>query len=136
MSSKTAVAQVAVQRQRDVTNDIISGRLLGPLPSTVSTLVSSVGGFVEWDWDEATQVASYINSLGAIVNMPLTREYLRLVAEGRSTRGVAVSLMVQKGGITIVDLATKEGLAQPASCLLTPGFVLRVVFLVLCEKWA
>ena len=78
------IGQVVIQRQADLIDDILSNRFMPLVPASV---ISTVAAIVEWNWDEATQISSQIYSVGALSQLPLTRDYLRLLAEGKSTRG-------------------------------------------------
>jgi hypothetical protein len=51
-----------------------------------------------WIWDEAEQYASMHSHL------PLTAEYVDAVMQGRSTKGIPMSVMQQMGRICVADL--------------------------------
>jgi hypothetical protein len=76
----------------------------------LATAGNKILTIITWSWDEAHQMTSESATFGTCSHLPLTQEYLTLLARGSSTAGVAMSTLVQKGGIAVVDLVTHEAL--------------------------
>jgi len=111
-SSKLWLSHLYANHQLELSRHIVQGQVFDASGALVplATAGNKTLTLITWSWDEAHQLTSESSTFGICSHLPLTQEYLTLLARGSSTAGVAMSTLVQKGGITVVDLVTREAL--------------------------
>jgi hypothetical protein len=108
--SRCYVAHLYCWRQSEHLTKVLSGEVPDVIAGQQSSKPDVV--VISWSWDETHQMLSSRRGLRTH-NLPLTEEYLRSIRAGLSTANVAMSIMVQAGGLLVADAQGRELVREP-----------------------